>query len=490
MQWFRNMKLQHKLNGGFGLILIVFLALALGLASINRLPIIVSKALLGNGNMCIDIAKVQMATDAYRINQDRAAALKAIDEAASNNEKNYAAVLEVLFTEENIRKFKETGVIVRSYFEKCKSFVNGTDGTSWEELKTLYPEATKTLDETRTTEPPKIYAMLTRLKNGLLAVSVLIVIAGFALSFLLSRSIARSLGKSVAFVSEVAAGDLTGSIDIDQQDEIGQLADTMRGMTEKLDYIVKQIRYNADEVTSGSAEIKSSSEQLAQSATEQAASVEEIAATIEEMASSVKATAASAEDGRRKALNAIGLVNDNVSRSREMANAMDAITAAAGQIREITATVNEVAFQTNLLALNAAVEAARAGEHGKGFAVVAEEVRSLAQRSASASHEIKGLIEATVSKVAAGNAVVNEVVDAMETINNTTLELSQAMEEIAAASSEQASGVDELNRAIAQVDDATQSNAAIVEELAGSANVMHGSASAMLDLVSVFKTRA
>jgi len=396
----------------------------------------------------------------------------------------------VLFTEENIRKFKETGVIVRSYFEKCKSFVNGTDGTSWEELKTLYPEATKTLDETRTTEPPKIYAMLNKLKNTMLTITLLLILAGFALSFQLARSIARSLNKSVDFVSEIASGDLTATIDIDQKDEIGRLAKTMRGMAEQLESVVRQIRMNADEVTGGSSEIKSSSEQLAQSATEQAASVEEIAATIEEMTSSIKAAAQSAEDGRRKAMGAIDLVSQNVARSQEMATAMDAITQAAAQIRDITATVNEVAFQTNLLALNAAVEAARAGEHGKGFAVVAEEVRSLAQRSASSSREIKQLIETTVERVAAGNAVVTQVVDAMETINATTQELSLAMEEIAAASAEQAAGVDELNRAIAQVDEGTQSNAAVVEELAGSASNMHSSATEMLEVVSSFRIKA
>ena len=121
---------------------------------------------------------------------------------------------------------------------------------------------------------------------------------------------------------------------------------------------------------------------------------------------------------------------------------------------------------------------------------MAEEVRALAQRSAGASHEIKQLIETTVTRVDAGNAVVSEVVDAMETINATTLELSQAMEEIAAASAEQAAGVDELNRAIAQVDTGTQSNAGIVEELAASANVMYGSAAELLDAVSTFKTRS
>ena len=490
MQWYKNLKIQHKLNGGFGLILICFLGMALGLASINKLPIIVSKALLGNGNMCIDLAHVAMAVDAYQINQDRTAALKTIDEAVANYENNYNAVMSVLFTEENTIRFKENGEQNRIYFEKARAFVNGTSNLSWAETRALYAEATKVLDETRTTEPPKIYAKLTRLKDTLLMISLLIVAAGFALSLQLSRMIARGLNEGVDFAKEIADGDLTAKLELEQRDEIGRLAKTMRAMADKLNYVVNQIRSNADEVEAGSSEIKSSSEHLAQSATEQAASVEEIAATIEEMTSSIKAAAASAEDGRHKATGAINLVNANVARSREMASAMDAITQAAGQIREITATVNEVAFQTNLLALNAAVEAARAGEHGKGFAVVAEEVRALAQRSASASHEIKQLIEATVAKVEAGNAVVSEVVAAMETINVTTQDLSQSMEEIAAASAEQAAGVDELNRAITQVDTATQSNAAIVEELAGSANVMYGSAITMLDLVSTFKTHA
>jgi methyl-accepting chemotaxis protein len=169
---------------------------------------------------------------------------------------------------------------------------------------------------------------------------------------------------------------------------------------------------------------------------------------------------------------------------------MQAITQAAAKIRDITTTVNEVAFQTNLLALNAAVEAARAGEHGKGFAVVAEEVRNLAQRSAGAAREIKDLIETTIAKVQSGNQVVTTVAAAMETINTTTLDLSQSMEEIAAASAEQAAGIDELNRAIAQVDSGTQGNAGIVEELASNAGDMFGAATAMSAAVKFFKTKA
>ncbi len=345
------------------------------------------------------------------------------------------------------------------------------------------------LDKGGNKQAPLLFSIIDKIIIVVLSVYLVVVGFGLVLGFILSRTITTDMRKSVDFVSEIAAGNLTASIDIDQRDEIGQLAASMREMSGRLENMIREGRSNADDVTNGSREIQGSSEQLAQSASEQAASLEEIAATIEEMSSTIKTSAQNAESGSHKAGLAIERVNANVGRSREMALAMDEITRAAAKIREITATVNEVAFQTNLLALNAAVEAARAGEHGKGFAVVASEVRALAQRSADASRQIKELIETTVSKVQTGSAIVSEVASAMEEINVATAELSEAMQEIATASSEQAVGIDELNRAIVQVDTTTQSNAAIVEELASNAVNLNNSAEQLLNLMGMFRTR-
>ena len=494
MRWFNDASIKVKLSGGFSLIMFLFLVMTIIALMVIEIPTVASKAMAEVDNQYVNVLDIQLAVKDYQLNHDP----QTIDKITTANREfheTYKSLIQKLKIQESRDLQNQAVKLFDNYTDLAKKVVEqegnpALQAQTYREFTKAHKEIRDRFIYVRTKEPPKLYAMIKIAKRVVLLGNLIFLGFGLWLGFFLSRSIASGMRSSVDFVSAVAQGDLRGNLDIDQKDEIGQLASAMLKMSSQLDGLVKQIRRNADEVTSGSSEIKSNSEQLAQSATEQAASVEEIAATIEEMTSSIKAAALSAEDGRHKALAAIDLVNQNVTRSREMANAMDAITAAASQIREITATVNEVAFQTNLLALNAAVEAARAGEHGKGFAVVAEEVRSLAQRSADASHEIKQLIEATVAKVDAGNAVVSDVVQAMETINVTTQNLSMAMEEIAAASSEQAAGIDELNRAITQVDTATQSNAAIVEELAGSANVMHGSAAELLDAVSTFRTKA
>ncbi|OPZ58669.1 MAG: Methyl-accepting chemotaxis protein I [Deltaproteobacteria bacterium ADurb.Bin510] len=344
------------------------------------------------------------------------------------------------------------------------------------------------MDDLRLNQPRRINAAIAKLKHALLGLSLLAVGLGFYLGFRLSRMIAGDMNKSVTFVSAIAEGRLDAAIAIDQRDEIGQLASAMRAMAVQLAGMVRQIRRGADEVEGGTAAVRTNSESLAQRATQQAAGIEQIAATIAGMSEAIKSAAQQAETGRLQAQEATALVSCSAARSQDMAAAMDAIIAAAGQIREITATVNEVAFQTNLLALNAAVEAARAGEHGKGFAVVAQEVRALAQRSASAAGEIKVLIETTVERVAAGSAVVKEVAAAMAVINSTTVALAQSMQAIAAESGLQALGVDELKRAIAQVEAGTQSSVAIARDLAASAAAMQASAGATLAVAESFRT--
>jgi methyl-accepting chemotaxis protein len=452
----------------------------------------VSYALLENDNMFFNLVNAKLAIQDYQVSKNPNIVVE-IDGFTEGFHRDAESLKKKLKLESS-RKDLDTAVgMMDEVSVLAKKFIAaGGDQVAqadlYKEYKTKCDALVDLSNRNRVEKPKIIFAAIDNAKRILFFIALLVLAGGFVIGMLIARAISRDMNRSVEFVTAVTKGDLTASIEINKTDEIGQLGHAMQEMVRNLDQVVKQVRSNADEVALASREVQGTSEHVSQSATEQAASVEEIAATIEEMASSIKASAVTASEGRQQAVGATALVNENVELSRQMSEAMGEITTAAAHIREITDTVNQVAFQTNLLALNAAVEAARAGEHGKGFAVVAQEVRALAQRSADASREIKALIEATVNKVSAGSELVTKVADAMEQIAVTTTSLSQSMEEIAAAASEQSTGVDELNRAVTQVDSTTQSNAAVVEELAGNATTLLGSADYLLEAVKMFKT--
>ena len=199
------------------------------------------------------------------------------------------------------------------------------------------------------------------------------------------------------------------------------------------------------------------------------------------------ATSAHTEQSQSQTRDIMDLVGQGSTIANALVQAMNEIKLSSRKIDDITTTVNEVAFQTNLLALNAAVEAARAGEHGKGFAVVAEEVCALAQTSALAVREIKGLIEESIAKVDNGDAMVKQTDQALASIAHYIENLAQTIQEIAAASREQAGGVDEVNRAVSQIDTSIQNNATTVEELASTADALNAETSELGSLVKQFK---
>ncbi len=282
-------------------------------------------------------------------------------------------------------------------------------------------------------------------------------------------------------------GDLTMRLKLRSEDEISQLALFFNKFMENLEEVVTQVKDTAGHVDTSTQEVSSGSLGLSQSSQEQASAVEEVAATIEEMTSTIKQNADNANTGQARSQDAENSIRNGDQIAQDLLKAMTEISDASKKIGDIIATVNEVAFQTNLLALNAAVEAARAGEHGKGFAVVAEEVRALAQRSASAVGEVRNLIEDTVNKVKTGDAMVSKTAEAFVEIRQQIDALAQTMEEIAAASSEQASGIDELNRAVAQIDSSTQVNASTVEELSSAADALSVEAGGLAKVVERFK---
>jgi len=306
----------------------------------------------------------------------------------------------------------------------------------------------------------------------------------------LVRAITVPLAEAVELSDRIAQGNLDNNIVVSRNDETGQLLEALKRMNNQLLQTVSNVRENADAISSGAQQIASGNANLSQRTEEQASSLEETAASMEEMTSTVRQNADSAQQAAQLANAARGAAEKGGQVVERTVKAMSEINSSSTRIADIITTIDGIAFQTNLLALNAAVEAARAGEQGRGFAVVASEVRSLAQRSAEAAKEIKGLIEDSVDKVKAGSELVDESGVTLKEIVDGIKKVADIVAEINAASQEQSAGIDQVNNAVAQMDDMTQQNAALVEESAAASRSMEDQARALVGSVSFFNLGA
>ena len=306
------------------------------------------------------------------------------------------------------------------------------------------------------------------------------------------RSLTRPMDRLVKGMMQAADGDLTVSLKLDprQRDEISEASGALNILVDEMNQSIRQVASAADAVSVGSQELTDAAEQLSASAQEQASSLEETAASMEEMTSTVKQSADNAMQADKLASESSDAANEGVVMASSIKRSMDMIDASSKKIANITSVIDEIAFQTNLLALNAAVEAARAGEHGRGFAVVASEVRNLAQRSATAAKEIKALIQDSLEKVGDGTHLVGISGAKLEIISTKVKRVATLVSEISAASQEQASGIDQVNRAIMQMDTVTQTNAAQVEELSSTSQSLASQAENMKTLVAHFNLGA
>jgi len=326
-------------------------------------------------------------------------------------------------------------------------------------------------------------------RNSAIIVSAIVVGLGLAglLSFLLLRSILGALSAAVSIADRIASGELGHDVRAGSQDELGSLLDSLRRMDSKLVQIVGEVRGSADAVGSAARQLSHGNDDLSQRTQEQAAALEETASSMEQMTATVKQNADNARQANQLAVGAREQAERGGAVVHRAIGAMGEINTSSRKIADIIGVIDEIAFQTNLLALNAAVEAARAGEQGRGFAVVATEVRNLAQRSASAAKEIKGLINDSVDKVKVGSGLVDESGKTLSEIMESVKKVTDIVAEIAAASEEQSAGIEQVNNAITQMDNVTQQNAAVVEQASAASKAMEEQSSTLVAQIGYFK---
>jgi methyl-accepting chemotaxis protein len=372
----------------------------------------------------------------------------------------------------------------------------------------------------------EMYAPIYQLRNVTVAGVGVGFILALLLGLLISRSIAGSLTKSVQFADEVAAGNLEADLDIQQKDEIGKLADSLRFMLSSLQYkadivskiankdlttelkpasdkdslgyslkemvsslneILSQVNLSVEQVNSGADQISQGSQNLSQGATEQASSLEEITSSITEVNSQSKQNADSAIEANGIAKQATTDAESGNTQMKELVEAMNRINASSDEINKVVKVIDDIAFQINLLALNANVEAARAGKYGKGFAVVADEVRNLSVRAAEAVKETSSMVEDSISNIKKGNQLVDKTSSQLDSIVAGVSKVAEFLGEIASASKEQAQAIEQITEGLDQIGQATQASTASAEESASASEELAGQAQQLRNMVAQFK---
>ena len=358
----------------------------------------------------------------------------------------------------------ETGDAILASIEQMRAKHNAVEKLLTDDLKK---------DTAAVAESFRLSARMQRTSMIMMGVAVLLSLALLVMiSFQVARLMSAPLERVVRIVEAMAGGDLTTDIRGDSSDETGKVLRAMREMASKLSTIIGHVGSGASTLGSAAGQLFSSATEMSQATGQQASSVEETTASLEEMSASI---AQNAENSRIMEQIAIKAARD----AEQSGAAVGETVAAMKSIAERISIVEEIAFQTNLLALNAAIEAARAGEMGRGFAVVASEVRKLAERSQGAAKEIRNLAGSSVQVAERSGALMQELV-------STTKRTSDLLQEVAAASSEQASGVSQINRAMSQLDQVTQRNAAAAEELSSTAEEMNSQAATLQEAISFF----
>ncbi|MGK5024968.1 methyl-accepting chemotaxis protein [Janthinobacterium sp. RB2R34] len=341
-------------------------------------------------------------------------------------------------------------------------------------------------------EVPESEVLGNVLQSSLIAALVAGLVGGgvaLAIIYMISRAIAAPVARAAHMLGDIASGngDLSRRMVVESEDEVGALAAGFNRFVASLNVTIREVRDSTVAIASASSEIATGNLDLSARTEAQASSLEETAAAMEELTSTVKQNADNARQANQLVVSASSYAIKGGDVVNQVVQTMGEITASSRKIADIIGVIDGIAFQTNILALNAAVEAARAGEQGRGFAVVATEVRNLAHRSAAAAKEIKDLINDSGNKVEAGSRLVDTAGATMQDIVVSVQQVADLMGEIASASHEQSQGIAQVNATVTQMDDATQQNAALVEEAAAAAQSLQDQAARLAQVVGVFK---
>jgi methyl-accepting chemotaxis protein len=330
-------------------------------------------------------------------------------------------------------------------------------------------------------------ALFYSMRRTLIGIVVGAVLLALGLGMFIARLISHPLARTVEVLRAVSDRDLTQTLAIETRDEVGEMAQAVNQASAGIREAMSEVRDSSAGVASAAEQLAAAAEELSSGTQEQASSQEETSASLQELSTAVKQNADNARQASQLASSARDAADKGGAVVGSAVTAMSEINAASKRIAEIIGAIDEIAFQTNLLALNAAVEAARAGEQGRGFAVVASEVRNLAQRSATAAKEIKALIQDSVRKVDAGSELVNRSGQTLTDIVASVKRVTDIVNEIAAASHQQAVGLEQVTKAMAQMDQVTQTNSAQTEELSSTSQTLASHAGQMQSMVAQFK---
>src|SRR5476649_1080889 len=475
----KNLKIGTRLALGFGLVLVsMALMTAIGLWRMEAV------AQATHAMMQQPLAKERMISDWYRLIHTSVRRTTAIS-------KSTDASLGPFFAEDAASSSQEVKELQQKVAaladtpqeQAVLDSMEPTRNAYVSELKQLQDLQRASIDQ-RAEEIDGIYATS---RNALVSVGVLVFALGALAAWWLTVGITRPLGHAVRIARTVADSDLSSDIEVLSSDETGQLLQALKDMNDSLAGVVGRVRSGTDLIATASNEIASGNMDVSSRTEQQASSLEETASSMEELTATVRQNADNARQANQLAGAASSVAQRGGAVVAQVVDTMDAINASARKIGELIAVIERIALPNNILALNAAVEAARAGEQGRGFAVVASEVRNLAQRSAAAAKEIKVLIGDSVDQVDAGSKLVAQAGSTMTEVVASVQRVTDIMGDISSASAEQSDGIEQVNHAVAEMDQVTQQNAALVEEAAAAAASLQDQAAALADVVRIFK---